>query len=71
MSFATAARGLWIKAEAHPADFDHLGEGAEPFRNREMIHASADLCVAVHRSLAASRGVKDCARQAIEADIPT
>jgi hypothetical protein len=24
-SFATAARGLRIKTEAHPADFDHLG----------------------------------------------
>jgi hypothetical protein len=70
-AFATVARALRIKAEPNSADFDHLGEDAEPFRNREMIHAGADLCIVVHRSLVASRGVKDCARQAIEAGIHT
>jgi hypothetical protein len=38
-SFATAAKGLRITTEAHPADFDYLGDGAEPFRNREMVRA--------------------------------
>jgi hypothetical protein len=70
-SFATAAKGLRIQTEAYPADFGHLGEGAETFRNREMIRAGAGLCVVVHRSLATSQGVKDCARQAIAAGIPT
>jgi len=52
-------------------DFDHLGEGAEPFRNPEMVRAGAELCIVVHSSLAVSRGVKGCARQAIVAGIPT
>jgi hypothetical protein len=70
-SFVTAARGLGIRTEAHPADYDRLGEGAEPFRNREMIRAGAGLCLAVHRFLANGKGTKDCARQAITAGIPT
>jgi hypothetical protein len=70
-SFATAARGLRIKAEAHPADFDHLGERAEAFRNREMIRACAAFCIAVHRFLANGRATRDCVRQALAAGIPT
>jgi hypothetical protein len=70
-SYATAVKGLRITTEAHPVDFDHLGDGAEPFRNREMVRAGAELCIVVHRLLAASRGVKDCAREAIAAGIPT
>jgi hypothetical protein len=36
-----------------------------------MIRAGAELCIAVHRFLANSRGTKDCVRQAIAAGIPT
>jgi len=36
-----------------------------------MIRAGAELCIVVHRSLATSRGDKDCALQAIAAGIPT
>ena len=36
-----------------------------------MIRAAADLCIVVHRSLAASQGVKDLALQAITEGIPT
>jgi hypothetical protein len=36
-----------------------------------MIRAGAALCVAVHRNIRASKGTKDCARQAIAAGIPT
>jgi len=39
-------------------DFDHLGEGAEPFRNREILRPGAELCIVVHRSLAVSWGAK-------------
>ena len=42
-----------------------------PARNREMVKAGADLCLAFHRSLATSKGTKDCARQALAAGIPT
>jgi hypothetical protein len=36
-----------------------------------MIKAGAVLCVAVHRNIRASKGTRDCARQAIAAGIPT
>jgi hypothetical protein len=36
-----------------------------------MVRAAAGLYIVVHRSLATSRGVKDCARQSIEAGLPT
>jgi hypothetical protein len=34
-----------------------------------MVEAGADLCIALHRDLAASRGTKDCVRQALTAGI--
>jgi hypothetical protein len=70
-SFATAARGLGVAEEPHPADGDRHGKRAGPIRNQEMVDAGAALCVAVHRFLANSKGTKDCCRQAIEAGIPT
>ena len=70
-SFAVAAKGLGVVVEAHPADWDRLGKRAGPIRNGEMIRAGVDLCIAVHRFVMNSKGTKDCARQAIEAGIPT
>ena len=73
-SFAMAAKGLGIAAEAHPVTDEELlrfGKRAGPIRNREMVRAGAGLCLAVHRFIFNSKGTKDCARQAIEAGIPT
>jgi hypothetical protein len=36
-----------------------------------MVAAGAEMCIAFHRAISASKGTKDCARQAIEAGIPT
>ncbi len=36
-----------------------------------MVRAHAELCIVVHRSLAASRGVKDGARQVDRGEVPT
>jgi len=36
-----------------------------------MVQAGADLCIAVHKFVMNSEGTKGCARQAIEAGIPT
>jgi hypothetical protein len=36
-----------------------------------MVASGADLCIAVHGSLATSKGTKDCVPQAIDAGIPT
>jgi hypothetical protein len=73
-SFAMAAKGLGIAAEAHPVtdqEWQRLGKRAGPIRNEEMVRLGAGLCLAVHRFIFNSKGTKDCARQAIEAGIPT
>jgi hypothetical protein len=70
-SFATAARGLGIAVEPHPADRDRLGERAGPVRNQEMVDAGAARCLALHRAVSASKGPKHRVRQAIQAGIPT
>lgn len=73
-SFATAAKGFGLSVEAHPVtdrDWQEKGKRAGPIRNGEMVRAGADLCIAVHRFIFNSKGTKDCARQAIEAGIPT
>ena len=61
---------LGILVEPHRADWKGLGNIAGPARNREMVEAGADLCVALHRRLEASKGTKDCVRQALAAGIP-
>jgi hypothetical protein len=70
-SFGTAARGLGLVVEAHPAHWDRFGKYAGPKRNGEMVAAGADLCIAVHRFVFNTKGTKDCARRAIAAGIPT
>jgi YspA, cpYpsA-related SLOG family len=69
-AFATACRWLGVVAEAHVADPKGLGNVAGPARNREMVEAGADLCIALHRALETSIGTKDCVRQALAAGIP-
>jgi hypothetical protein len=36
-----------------------------------MVGKGAELCIAVHKFIPGSKGTKDCARQAVEARIPT
>ena len=70
-AFAEACRKLGVADEPHVANWKGMGKLAGPVRNREMILAGASLCIALHGSLAASKGTKDCVRQAIHAGIPT
>jgi YspA, cpYpsA-related SLOG family len=69
-AFAMACRELGIFAEAHLPDWKGLGNVAGPARNREMVESGADLCIALHRSLATSERTKDCVRQALVEGIP-
>jgi hypothetical protein len=69
-AFAKACRKLGVVAEPHLADWKELGNVAGPARNRAMVRSSADMCIAVHGSLATSKGTKDCVRQALAAGIP-
>jgi hypothetical protein len=86
-SFADACDDLSVQHEPHPArwkDLEAVGAvvkydrrrhpynaNAGPERNAEMVAAGAEMCVALHRFLASSKGTKDCVRRAIEAGIPT
>jgi len=38
---------------------------AGSIRNQEMVDAGAAMCLAFHRDLAASKGIRDCVRRAI------
>jgi hypothetical protein len=69
-SFAVSCRKLGTKAEPHLADWKGLANVAGPERNREMVESGADLCIAFHRTLATSKGTKDCVRRALAAGIP-
>jgi hypothetical protein len=68
-AFHVACQTLGVTVEPHLADWKGLGNIAGPTRNREMVQAGAGLCVAVHRSLASSKGTKDYIRQALAAGI--
>jgi hypothetical protein len=64
-----ACQTLGVTVEPHLADWKGLGNVAGPARNREMVQAGADLCVALHRSIETSKGTRDCVRQALAAGI--
>jgi hypothetical protein len=68
-SFSQAARQLGLIVEPHLAQLHNMDAGAA--RHVAMINAGADLCLAIHSSLATSERTKDCARKAIAAGIPT
>jgi hypothetical protein len=65
-SFRRAARARGLDAEAHLLQIHQLSLGGAAL-NAELVKAGADLCLAVHRSLASDERVKHCARQAIAA----
>ena len=59
-SFNRACKSLGIPIEARVADRRGTGIPAIASRSRELIKDGADLCVALHRSIAASRRTRDC-----------
>ena len=69
-SFNVAGSELGIAVEPHLADGKGMGNVAGPARNREMVQAGADLCIALHRTLETGKGTRDCVRQALAAGIP-
>jgi YspA, cpYpsA-related SLOG family len=62
-AFNVAARELGITVEPHVADWKGLGNIAGPARNQEMVESGADLSIALHRTLATSKGTRDCVRR--------
>lgn len=62
--------GLGITTEPHPADWEGPhGLSAGPMRNGAMVAAGADFCLAVHKSLAWSKGTANCVKLALAAGI--
>jgi hypothetical protein len=70
-SFTSACRGLGIGTEPHLADWKGLGNIAGPVRNKEKVDSGPDLCIALHRSIAKSKGTKNCILHALNAGVPT
>ena len=67
-SFRYACEAMGIPHEPHPADW-HLGKKGGPIRNSEMVRLGAAYAIAVHRTLARSRGTRDCVRKCLGAGI--
>jgi hypothetical protein len=72
-SFAHLWVGSWwlsagVREEVFPADWDKHGKAAGPIRNRQMVQAGADLCLAF--PFGESRGTWNCVNECKKAGIP-
>jgi hypothetical protein len=68
-SFSVACRTLGIASDYRPVEFARVTD--HQYQHREMLRPGAGLCIIVHRSLRDDERVKDLARQAIGAGVPT
>jgi hypothetical protein len=69
-AFAAACALRGVAREPHAARWHEQGNRAGPIRNAAMVAAGANFCIAVHRSLAWSRGTRDLVERALAAGIP-
>ncbi len=69
-AFRDACLFLGVQEEPHPANWGGIGRAAGPVRNREMVDAGAELCIAVHRDIRNSKGTRNCVTLALRKAIP-
>lgn len=62
-----ASKGYRVVIEPHPADWDKYRNAAGPIRNREMVEAGADICVAFVAP--DSKGTVGCMKMCADAGI--
>lgn len=65
---AFLATRMGMQTEHHPADWNRHGKAAGPIRNREMVAATADVCLAF--PIGDSPGTRGCMALAEQAGIP-
>jgi hypothetical protein len=70
-SFNQACKHLGISVEARLPNWGQTGPPTVGSRNRELLKAGADLCIALHQSIESSDLTRDCVRQAMQAGIQT
>ena len=68
---AVAAEKLDVRHEARLVSRHHTGVPTIGAKNRELIMARPDLCVAMHQAIRGGTRTRDCVRQALQAGIPT
>jgi YspA, cpYpsA-related SLOG family len=68
---AMACRELGVAVEPRLAPWHQTGLPTIATKNRELIKAAPDLCVAVHQTIGDSKRTRDCVLQAVQAGITT
>jgi hypothetical protein len=68
---AMACKQLGVPVEPRLIQWHQTGLPTIGTKNRELIMAAPQLCIAIHQSIDASKRTRDCVLQSIQAGIPT
>jgi hypothetical protein len=68
---AEACETLNVPHESRMLSWHQTGLPTIGTKNRELIKAAPDICVAIHESIGSNKRTRDCVRQALQERIPT